>query len=375
MKKSSSFRSKVAALLILFFAAAFLLPAFRPGTEGYPLIILSGAVPAALLFLLYFPGGGSFLDRPLLSAVVTLSGFGMVALSAFSPDAALTQGMRCLPGFCFLLVGTVLIRSLRPSLPAAAVLLLFSIGMLVLPLFLPSLSFALPEGGTALLLFSAAFLLNLRLRLPALLAGLCGVLLLLFLEDYGSALVCSVSFMLLFWAVADSTLWSVIAAGALAGTIAGFFCFVPPVFEPAEFSLFTRIAGMPLLPPEAAPESFPADSLFLLLGDRFGLIFLLCSVVLLILILIRGTSIALHARKGIFASLALTAVLLLGLRSLLFLAVVTDLVPLKICEFPFLTFSLPSLFSDFFLIGILCGISGQNEADLEEDARLSMLAR
>ena len=119
----------------------------------------------------------------------------------------------------------------------------------------------------------------------------------------------------------------------------------------------------------------PPDSLFFLLGEQFGLIFLLCAVFLLVILLIRGASLAQHTRKSFHASLALGCILLMGLRALFFLGTAADLIPLSPVTFPFMTSSLPDLFAHFFLLGLLCGISARNESDLEEDARLAMLAR
>ena len=93
------------------------------------------------------------------------------------------------------------------------------------------------------------------------------------------------------------------------------------------------------------------------------------------LLLIRGASLALHTRKSFHASLSLAAVLLLGLRAFAFLACSADLLPLPAPAFPFMTSSMPDLFAHFFLLGLLSGVSARNEADLEEDARLAMLAR
>ena len=104
-------------------------------------------------------------------------------------------------------------------------------------------------------------------------------------------------------------------------------------------------------------------------------VILLCAVLLLMLILLRGASLALHTRKAFHSSLALQAILLLGLRALFYLLSLSGLVPFSSGQFPFLSDALPDLLAQFFLLGILSGVSARNEADLEEDTRLSMLAR
>ena len=231
----------------------------------------------------------------------------------------------------------------------------------------------------ALLLLAVSAFLALRLRLPALLIGLGGILLLLFQKEFGSAVILAVSFAAVFWAASDSVLWSGFSLAAAGGLFAVFLMlpgwFVPK--EPEIPSVLSRLSSMPLLPPETVPEASGVISpdLFFLLGEQYGIIILLCAVLLLMLLLIRGASLALHTRKSFHASLSLAAVLLFGLRAFAFLACSADLLPLPAPAFPFMTSSMPDLFAHFFLLGLLSGVSARNEADLEEDARLAMLAR
>ena len=376
MRKHASFRFRTAAMLLFFFAAAFLLPACRAGDAK--LYLLAAAVPGVMLFLMILPSGIFALDRPSLAAALSLCGFSLLATADSNPDETLSQGLRCVAALAFLAAGVVLVRSFRPSAAAAALPAACGLGMLSASLWLPDLPFSLTEGGMALLLFAGSAFLSVRLRLPALTAALGGSLLLLLQQDYGSALVWGLACVLVFWAASDSALWSGILLGGTVGLFGLFFGFAPQQAETTVSSLLSRIAGMPLIPPESLPETAgetSADSLFYLLGERYGIVFLLCAVLLLILILLRGASLAQHTRKSFHAALALGTVLLAGLRALLFLAAAAGLVSFPPGSFPFLTSSMPDLFAHFFLLGLLSGVSARNEADLEEDARLAMLAR
>ena len=375
MKKRSSNRFRLAAMLLIFFACAFLLPASRTGDAR--LYLLAAAVPAAMLILLFLPGGTMFLDRPSLSVGLILCGFSILAPAATMPDEAFSQGMRCVAALLFLMAGTVLVRAFSPSFPAAVLVALCGLGMLSVPQWLPSLDFSLAEGGTALLLFSVVAFLAIRQCLPALLAALGGLLFLLLQQEAGTAAIWCVTSMLVFWAASGSALWSGISLVSIGGLFAGFH-FLPTQLLPdadAAVSSFPRLAALPLLAPETVPVSTSSpDSLFLLLGEQYGLIFLLCALLLVLLLLLRGASLALHTRKSFHASVALGAVLLIGFRALLFMLWLIGLSPVQTVDFPLLTSSLPSLCAGFFLLGLLSGISARNEADLEEDARLAMLA-
>ena len=377
MRKRSSGRFRLAAMLLIFFACAFLLLASRTG-DGR-LYLLAAAVPAVMLILLLFPGGTLFLDRPSLSAALILCGFSILAPAAVLPDEALSQGMRCIAALFFLVAGIVLVRAFRPSFPASLLVAFIALGMLSVPLWLPSLSFSLAEGGTALLLFAVAAFLSLHLCLPALVSSLAGLVLLLLQHDPAAASAWCVASVLVFWAVSGSALWSGISLVASGGMFAACLLFAPHLIPFSAFSsespLLPRLAAMQIIPPDTFPESAEAsDSLFFLLGDHYGLLFLLFALLLFVLFLLRGTSLALHTRKSFHAAVALGVVLLFGLRALLFLASVMNWLPAYTVDFPMMTASFSSLGAQFFLIGLLSGISARNEADLEEDARLAMLA-
>ena len=376
MKKNNSPRFRIYAVLLLFFAAVFLLPACRTGDAG--MYLVAAAVPGVMLLLLAFPSVFFSPDRPSLSAALPLCGFGIMAAACASSGDALSQCLRCAASLLFLAAGAVLARTFRPSVPAAGLLAVCGLAVLCCPLWFPGASFSLAESGTALLLPAVAALLTTRNRLPALAAALGGMILLLLQQDAGSAAVWGLSLALLFWAASDSLLWSgisLVSAGALFWI---FFRVLPPAAGSGVSSLLPRIASMPLFLPASVPESTAVaspDSLFFLLGEHYGLILLLCAVLLLVLILIRGASVAQHARKTFHAALVLGVMLHLGLRTLLFLCAAAGTVPVSPGSFPFLTSFLPDLFTHFFLLGLLSGVSARNEADLDEDVRLIMLAR
>ncbi len=375
MKKRSSFRSRMLVLLLVFFAAAFLLPASRTGNSV--LYILAAAVPGVMLLLLYFPAGIFPLDRSSLSAALSLCGFGMLATVYISPDETLSQGMRCVAAFLFLILGVVLIRAFRSSILSAIFPAICGLGMISCPKWLVSVSIPLTEGGMALLLFAVVTFLSLRQYLPALAASLGGSFLLLLAEDYGGAVVWGFVSVLVFWTASDSLLWSGISLVSSTGLFGILTGFVLPVSGTVP-SLLSQLAAMPLIPPEAViTESSgfgPPESLYFLFGEQYGLVFLLCALLLIIALLIRGASLALHTRKSFHASLSMGIIMLLGFRTLLFLASVAGFLPVSPGAFPFLTSSMPDLFAHFFLLGLLSGISARNDADLEEDARLAMLA-
>ena len=370
MKKRMSFRGRVSVTILVFFAAVFAVPALREGDAR--LWALTAAVPGGMLIMLLVPFS---LDRPSLAAVMSLCGFGIMAFVFRSPDAAICQALRCAAAMFFLLLGAVLIRSFRASLPASALSAAFGLGLLSCPFWMNSgLSFA--EGGIALLLFSVAAFLSLRMYLPALGTALCGLLFLLLQQDLPLASVWVLSCVLVFWAASGSGVWSMLSLVCFTALYGGYLVMFPPVAAEPSASLLPRLVSMPLFAPEVPADTVvpTSDFIFLLLGEDYGVFFLLFVILLLCFLLVRGASLALGARKSFHASLSLGVVLFFGLRTLFFLLSVSDVLPFRPGELPFLTNSLPNLFAECFLAGLLSGVSARNETDLEEDARLSMLA-
>ena len=90
---------------------------------------------------------------------------------------------------------------------------------------------------------------------------------------------------------------------------------------------------------------------------------------------LRGASVAGSARSRFHAVLAMGSTLLFALRVPLGLLPAFGVLSLPLTPLPLLTDSLPDLCAQMFALGLLCGISSVNEADLAEDVHLAMLAK
>ena len=374
MKKQSSLRSRVTVFLPLFFALVLILPGLENGS--YTRWMLALSFPCVLLLLLLLPSRLFFLDRPSFSAVAVLCGFGMMAGVYLSEDAALSLALSYALLLLFLLAGAVSARSFRVSLFSAVFPAVLGLFLLSGP-FWTGVSFSLAEGGIALLLFSVSAFLSRRNYVPALGITLAGLLLLLLGKEIPSALLWGIAAVLLFWAGSGSGLWSLLSLVTVCALFAGGMLLFPSSEPSPSVPSLPSPASIPLLAPEV-PQSSPSsgsDPLWLLLGRQYGSIFLLLSLLLMLVLLIRGASLALNARSAFHGILGLGVVLFFGGRTLLFLLSLSGLLPLASPEPPLILSSLPSLAAHGFLAGLLSGISARNEADLAEDARLSMLAR
>ena len=377
MKKSHSSRSNLIVVALFLLALSFLLPALQAGNGE--LYLLAAAVPGVLLLFVLIPGRIFSLDLPSVTISLILCSFSVLAFAAADSGKAVHQGIICLISLFFLLVGPVLLRAFRPSLPASLSLAVIAGLLLSLPLLHPALSLSLMESALALLLFSFVSVLSLKMRLPAFLISLTGIVLLLLQKSPIFAAVWGFTCILVFWACSGSALWSALTAGTSLALFTGFYAFTgwpSDFFRDPSLSSIPRIGLFsPVTPPENPVSLSENPSVFLLLGDQYGLIFLLCILLLLLVLLFRCSFVARCARSFFHASMALGVMLLLGLRMLAFLLSLAEILSPPVTDLPFVTVSLPDLAGQMLLLGLLSGVSAKNRENLTEDTHLAMLAR
>ena len=374
MKPHAPSRSRMIAVVLFFFAAAFALPALSDGDSR--LFLLAAAVPGVLLFFGWIPTRIFSLDSPLVWLSLILCAFSVLAPAASDPGAAVTLALSVLPGLLMLLFGTVLLRSFRPSVFSALSTAFCGLLLLSFPLFSASLSISLTMGGLSLLLLAMVASLSIRARFLALFTVLSGLFLLFLEKDTLFACIWSLSCVLVFWACSGSSLWTILAVFSSAALTASIWAVNGlPAFQPVPST--TRLHNLGLIgslqPPEQ-PVPVSGTSVFLALGNQYGLILLLCVFFLFLLLLLRCSSLAQCARQSFHASIALGAMLLLGFRILFFFLSLTEILPWSAVDLPLLTASMPDLCGTLFLIGFLSGVSARNRKDLEEDSHLAMLA-
>ena len=313
-----------------------------------------------------------------MALVLWLCIAGIAALAPSDPDAALAQSLRCGAALIALLAGGILIRSFSPSLLASACTAFLGLLLLSGKLFSSALALPLTEAAMALLLLSFASLFARQGPVSALLLGITALVLLLLGRETANAVIWALTVLLLIFA-ADGRI--VLVFPALAVTLLLFFGvyrLVPfPVLsrDPASLNVLVSAGAVGA---ETLPEGFSAldtGSLFFPLAGHYGLIFAGLTALLYLPLSLRGTAVAGSARTRFHALLAMGGSLLLAFRSLAALLSVFGFLPVSGLRLPFLTASLPDLCAQLFLAGLLCGISGRNDADLAEDAHLAMLAK
>ncbi|MGB9715284.1 MAG: putative lipid II flippase FtsW [Thermodesulfovibrionales bacterium] len=122
------------------------------------------------------------------------------------------------------------------------------------------------------------------------------------------------------------------------------------------------------------PESH-TDFIFSIIGEEFGFIGVSVVIILFLLILIRGISIANRAKDMFVYYLAIGLSLMISLQALINFAVATGMVPTKGLPLPFISYGGSSLLVNMAAIGILLNISrGINEKEVL-DNKYRLIAR
>ena len=376
-KSSPRFRFVGAAALLVLLA--LLVPALRDGDQR--LYFLAAGVTAAMLLCMIIPARLFSLDRMILSLALYLGAVGIFSIAPADPDAALMQWLRCSVGAVALIIGAMLIRVLTVSMLTAGITSF--LGLLLLAGGLLTRDAALPftEAAVVLLMIAFASLLSAHGGIAALIPGLIGTALLLLQGQTVEAIVLALAVLLLLWSADGRT---VVALAALAVFTAVFFAAWQfgylPAFLPGEehTSSLSALVSAGLFGTEAAvvaDPSLPASSLLYGLAGRYGLVFTGLTLLLYLPLVLRGASVAGSARTRFHAVLAMGCTLLFAFRVPAGLLSAFGVLPLPISPLPLLTDSLPDICTQMLALGLLCGISSVNEADLAEDAHLAMLAK
>ena len=377
-RSSARFRFTGAAMLLA--GLLFLLPALNPGANGSTsvLYLLAVLIPCAVFLSGTVLARMFSLDRMLLTVSIYLCSVGIAALALSDPHAALAQALRCGIGTLVLLVGGILIRSLAPSLLTAGCTAFLGLLLLSGKLLAPSVTFPLTEAALALLVIAFASLFARQGSVSAASLG-CTVLILLLVQGMsGYALLWAAVFLLLLFA-ADGR--PVVFLPSLAAVLILFFIafrfFPDPKAVQSVPSAAALVSAGAVGSDTLSTEILSVDtvSLFPRVVGHYGLVFAGLPVLLFLPFSLRAASIAASSRSRFHAILTMGITLLISLRVLLAALSSFGILSVSLPGFPFLMSSTTDLCSQLFLTGLLCGVSGRNDADLAEDAHLAMLAK
>ena len=407
-KKSKSPGRRLSGTVMLFYFLAFLLLAARDGSRtGY---ILCAAVPAMIFFGTHilpriFPA-----DHLLLSLTNFLCALGILVLYGTNPASAVQQAVSYGVGLGCMILCIYLIRVIRSWKNLILPLILLSLALLGMPLVfgketngalnwisLGPVSFQPSEAVKLCLALVLSWCMSRRRFLPwFLFCGACLGLLML-QRDLGTALIYFGTALMLYWVSSGN--WAVTGLGVVGGAamaVTGYRMFAHvrrrvavwlnpwADYENAGYQIVQGLmaiasgglfgVGLGLGSPTSIPV-YSSDFIFAVICEQFGVIFGICVLAVYAALVLRGTMIAMSARRGFHGLLAMSCVIMLGLQSFIIIGGVLKLIPLTGVTMPFVSYGGTSLISSMCLIGFIQGVESLNEDELAEDTHLAMLER
>jgi cell division protein FtsW (lipid II flippase) len=396
------------SVMMLFFFSAFLLISFQKEQVNWQGLLLSVAVPAmifigSMVLPRLFPA-----DKLLLSLTNFLCALGVLLLYRIKPQYGLDQAVRYGVGLVCMLITILVVHRVNSWRWIAFAAIFLSLGALALPIAIGTTingakswisiagqSLQPSELVKLSYLVVLAYYMSRHRMLPWLFLAVGCLGLLMLQKDLGTALMYYSSALFLFYASTSNLPLTMLGvAGGAGAAVAGYemfdhvrrriaawrnpwgdyqntgFQIVQSLIAIASGGFFG--VGLGLGSPRDIPE-YTSDFIFAVLCEQFGIIFGLCVLLIYVVLILRGVSIALASRESFHALLAMGCVVILGVQTFVIIGGVIKLIPLTGVTMPFVSEGGTSLVSCLCLIGMLQGVASRNEDLLKEDARLASL--
>lgn len=400
---------RLVSAMMLFFFSAFLLIALK-GELRWQGFALALAVPAligiATLWLPhFFPA-----DKLLLAIANFLCGLGVLVLYSTDLDAGTSRGLQQAiyysVGIVAMLFCILLVRYIRRWRFFVLLLMIGAAGLLVLPLAIGTEQNGATNwirvAGTSLqpsevvklaMLIIVAYYMSRHQFLPWFLFAVFCLGILMLQKDLGTALIYYITVLLMFFASTGNVpLTGLGLLGGAGAAVLGYqrFSHVKTrvaiwqnpwmYYESSGFQIAQMLmaiasggmfgVGLGLGAPRVIPVYY-TDCIFAVICEQFGFLFGILVLVMYVILILRGTSIATSARHSYMALLAMGATVMLGVQTFVIIGGVLKLIPLTGVTMPFVSYGGTSLVSCMGLIGLLQGVASINQDDLEYDYRIS----
>lgn len=400
---------RLVSAMMLFFFSAFLLISLN-GEIRLDGFVLSAVVPLMLYIAImwmprFFPA-----DKLLLAIANFLCALGVLVLYVTDRGAGTSRGVQQAMyygvGILAMLVCILLVRYVQRWDFLIALIMLGSAGLMVLPLAIGTEQ----NGATnwivisgislqpsemvkiALLLILGWYMSQHRFWPWFLFAGFC-LLALMLQKDLGTALIYYATTLFLFWATTGNLpLTGLGVLGGCGAAVAGYQMFAHVkkrvaiwrnpwlYYETSGYQMVQALmaiasgglfgVGLGLGSPRVIPVYF-SDAIFAVICEQFGILFGVLVLVMYVILILRGASIANSARSSFHAILAMGATVMLGVQTFVIIGGVMKLIPLTGVTMPFVSYGGTSLVSCMGLIGLIQGVSSVNQDDLDYDYQIS----
>ncbi len=394
---------------MLFFFSAFLLISFRKQVDWMG-ILLAFAVPAIIYVANIVILKVLTADKLLMAVVNFLCALGVLILYTTDTEAGTNRGFQQALyygiGLVVMFVCSQLVRKIRRwgwfvwlfgTLAAASLILPLVFGKEVNGaqnwLVIMGVSIQPSEAVKLALVLVLSYFMSRSRWVPCLLFMAACMLLLMLQKDLGTALVYYVTAIILFYAsTGNIALTSLGLVGAGGAAVLGYEMFAHVKRRVAAWQnpwsdysnsgyqlaqVLMAIAsgglfgvGLGLGSPRMIPVYF-TDCIFAVICEQFGVIFGILTLVLYVILILRGLNAAVSARRSFYALIAMGVTAMLGVQTFIIIGGVLKMIPLTGVTMPFVSYGGSSMVSSMGLIGLLQGVSAINQADLSYDYQMS----
>ena len=248
------------------------------------------------------------------------------------------------------------------------------------------------EFAKILYIMVSAYFLTTREKLvsfiPYLIYTAACVMLLVVEKDLGAGLLIALTFLVMFFAATGRTLLTLLGVGVLGGgAYASYKLFshvqtrvqvwqdpwatyngqgyqiVQGLLALASGGLFGVGLGRGM--PQVIPVR-ESDYIFTVIGEEFGIIFGIITILFYLVFIVRGILIALNARSTYDALLVFGCTAMLTLQSFIIIGGVIKLIPLTGVTLPYISYGGSSILSSMIQLGIIQGVAIKNGQKDEE---------
>ncbi len=400
---------KLVSVIMLFFFSAFLLISVQE-TIHIQGLILSVLVPAmvyiATLWLpRFFPA-----DKLVLAIANFLCALGVLILYSTDIGAETTRGIQQATyygvGIITMVVCIMVVRYIKRWGFVIKLMVLGALFLIALPLVIGTEQNGATNwiniGGTSLqpsevvkiaLLFVLSYYMSRRRFMTWFVFAVACLFILMLQQDLGTALIYYATTLFMFYAsTGNLPLTGLGLVGAAGAAVVGYQMFAhvknrvaiwlnPWIYYETTGYQIAQIlmaiasgglfgVGLGLGAPRVIPVYY-TDCIFAVICEQFGIIFGILVLVMYVILILRGTSIATSARHSFHALLAMGATAMLGFQTFVIIGGVLKFIPLTGVTMPFVSYGGTSLVSCMGLIGLLQGVSSINQDNLAYDYDIS----
>ncbi|MBR6569245.1 MAG: FtsW/RodA/SpoVE family cell cycle protein [Clostridia bacterium] len=395
--------------MMLFFFSAFLLISLN-GEIRLDGFVLAAVVPlliyiATMWLPHFFPA-----DKLLLAIANFLCALGVLVLYTTDRGAGTSRGIQQAMyygvGILAMLVCILFVRYVKNWDFLIMLIMVGAAGLMILPLAIGTEQYGATNwiviGGTslqpsevvkiALLLVLGWYMSRHRFWPWFIFAAFC-LLMLMLQKDLGTALIYYATTLFLFWAsTGNLPLTGLGLLGGCGAAVVGYKMFAHVkkrvaiwrnpwlYYETSGYQMVQALmaiasgglfgVGLGLGAPRVIPVYF-SDAIFAVICEQFGVIFGVLVLVMYVILILRGASIASAARSSFHAIVAMGATVMLGVQTFVIIGGVMKLIPLTGVTMPFVSYGGTSLVSCMGLIGLVQGVASVNQDDLAYDYEIS----